>query len=199
MTRTFARIAVFCGSNFGSGECYRQGAAALGTAMARRNIGLVYGGTNKGLMGVIADATMAAGGRVYGVMTERLLAKGYLHPGLADYEVQPTMRARKARMAELADAFIALPGGIGTIEEFMEVWTLNQLGDFDKPAGLLDIAGFYQPFMDFIDHMIAKSFLPAAHRTSIVVTGDPEGMIEKLSVHQSISVPKWMAAGSPQG
>lgn len=196
MTRRIVRIAVFCGSNFGNGEAYSDGAAALGRALAARGIGLVYGGTNKGLMGVLADAVMAGGGNAHGVITRRLEAKGHLHPGLRDFEVQPTMRARKARMAELADAFIGLPGGIGTLEEFMEVWTLNQLGEFDKPAGLLDIAEFYQPFMGFIDHMIAESFLPAPHRGSIVVTSDPDALIEGLIHHEPISVPKWLPGRS---
>lgn len=192
MTRTIKRIAVFCGSNFGKGDAYKLGAAALGRAMARHGIGLVYGGTNKGLMGVLADAVLEGGGSVHGVLTTRLHGKGHLHPGLKDFEVLPTMGARKARMAELADAFIGLPGGIGTLEEFMEVWTLNQLGEIDKPAGLLDIAGFYAPFMGFIDHMIAESFLPAAHRGSIVITPDPEALIEGLKSYQPITVPKWM-------
>jgi uncharacterized protein (TIGR00730 family) len=192
MTRTINRIAVFCGSNFGRGDAYKQGAAGLGRAMARHGIGLVYGGTNKGLMGVLADAVLEGGGSAHGVITTRLQGKGHLHPGLKDFEVQPSMLARKARMAELADAFIALPGGIGTLEEFMEVWTLNQLGEIDKPAGLLDIAGFYAPFMGFIDHMIAESFLPAAHRGSIVVTPDPQALIEGLISYQPVTVPKWM-------
>ena len=122
------------------------------------------------------------------------MGKGHLHPSLTSHETMPSMRARKARMAEMADAFIALPGGIGTVEEFMEVWTLSQLGEHDKPAGLFDIAGFYQPFLAFIDHMVAESFLPAAHRTSVVVTADPEAMLDGLVAWQSISVPKWLPA-----
>ena len=192
MPRRITRIAVFCGSNFGRGEAYRAGAAALGVAMAAKGIGLVYGGTNKGLMGILADAVMAHGGTAHGVITERLHGKGHLHPGLASFEILPSMRARKARMAQLADAFIGLPGGIGTLEEFMEVWTLNQLGEHDKPAGLLDIAGFYQPFMGFIDHMIAESFLPAAHRGSIVVTGDGEAMLAGLAAAAPLTTSKWM-------
>jgi uncharacterized protein (TIGR00730 family) len=193
MTRSISHIAVFCGSNFGKGDCYRAGAAALGQAMAQRGIALVYGGTNKGLMGVLADAVLAGGGHAHGIITERLHAKGHLHPGLKDFEILPGMGARKARMAALADAFIALPGGIGTLEEFMEVWTLNQLGEIDKPAGLLDIAGFYRPFMGFVDHMIAESFLPAAHRGSIVVTTDAEALIDGLARQEAVSVPKWMS------
>jgi uncharacterized protein (TIGR00730 family) len=194
MNRRLTRIAVFCGSNFGRGNAYRAGAAALGSALARRGIGLVYGGTNKGLMGILADAVMAGGGHAHGVITERLVGKGHLHPALSSHEVLPSMRARKARMVDLADAFIGMPGGIGTLEEFLEAWTLSQLGEHDKPAGLHDIAGYYQPFMGFIDHMITESFLPAAHRSSIVVTGDPDALLDGLATWQSITVSKWMPA-----
>ncbi len=190
--RQFRFIAVFCGSNTGQGEAYREAAIALGTAIGQRGITLVFGGTDKGLMGVLADAAKAAGGRVHGVITRRLADKGQLHPGLDVCEVAETMQSRKARMAALADAFIALPGGIGTLEEFMEVWTLNQLGDLDKPAGLLDVSGYFQPLMGFIDHMIAEGFLPAAHRGGVVLDPSPEALIDKLHVFERVSVPKWM-------
>lgn len=190
--RTLSAIAVFCGSNTGRGEGYAAAAAALGTALGRRGLTLVYGGTNKGLMGILADATRAAGGRTHGVITRRLAEKGHTHPALDESEVVDGMGARKARMAALADAFIALPGGIGTLEEFMEAWTLNQLGDHDKPAGLLDVGGYYRPFMAFVDHMIAERFLPPAHREGIAIDPDPETLIEKLRALQPVSVPKWM-------
>lgn len=192
MTRTLRAIAVFSGSNFGRGEAYRVAAAALGRAIAERGMAIVYGGTHMGLMGVMADAALAAGGIVHGVITERLQAKGHLHPRLTAHEVVATIRQRKARMAELADAFVALPGGIGTLEEFMEVWTLNQLGEIAKPAGLLDVQGFYQPFMGFIDHMIAEQFLPAAHRAGIVVDADPSRLLDGLANFQTVSAPKWL-------
>ncbi|MEJ1158659.1 TIGR00730 family Rossman fold protein [Prosthecomicrobium sp. N25] len=190
--RNLARIAVFSGSNFGRGEDYRAAAAELGREIARRKMEIVYGGTHKGLMGVVADSALAAGGSVHGVITERLLGKGHLHPGLTSHEVSAHMRARKARMADCADAFVALPGGIGTLEELAEIWTLNQLGDMDKPLGLLDTAGYWRPFMGFIDHMIAEGFLPGAHRGSIVVEADPSRMIEALAAAEAITVPKWM-------
>lgn len=192
MTRHISAIAVFSGSNFGGHEAYAANAKALGTALARRGIRLVYGGTNKGLMGVLADAVLAGGGEAHGVITERLAAKGHTHPGLTISETATDMRARKRRMADLADAFIALPGGIGTLEEFMEVWTLNQLGEFTKPAGLLDIRGFYQPLMGMIDHMIAESFLPAQHREGIVITREPEALIDGLIAFQPVTVAKWL-------
>lgn len=190
--RTIRSVAVFSGSNFGRTQDYRHDAAELGRELARRGISIVYGGTMKGLMGVLADAAIADGGRVHGVITERLLAKGHLHPGLVSHEVLPSMRARKARMAELADAFIALPGGIGTLEEFAEVWTLNQLGDFDKPVGLYDTNGFWRPFMAFVDHMIAEAFLPAAHRATVVVSSDPAAMLDGLARNEGFTVPKWL-------
>lgn len=192
MTRRISAIAVFSGSNFGGHEAYASGAKALGTALARRGITLVYGGTNKGLMGVLADAVIAGGGAAHGVITERLAAKGHTHPALTTTEMATDMRARKRRMADLADAFIALPGGIGTLEEFMEVWTLNQLGEFEKPAGLLDIRGFYQPLMGMIDHMIAESFLPAQHRNGIVIDADPDAMIGGLIAFKPLTVAKWL-------
>lgn len=185
-------IAVFCGSNVGKGDAYVAGAAALGRAMGTAGVTLVYGGTHKGLMGILADAVLEAGGHAHGVITERLHERGHLHERLTRHEIVEGMRARKARMAELADAFIALPGGIGTLEEFMEIWTLNQLGDIDKPAGLFDVNGYYQPLMSFIDHMIAERFLPAAHRGSIVVESDAERLLAGLAAFEKVDVPKWL-------
>lgn len=192
-TRDLAAVAVFCGSNTGQGDVYIQGAAALGRAIGERGLTLVYGGTHKGLMGALADACLEARGSIHGVITRGLHARGHLHQGLQRHEVADDMRARKARMAELADVFIALPGGIGTLEEFMEVWTLNQLGDFDKPAGLLDVEGFYQPFLTFIDGMVARGFLPAAHRDSLLVSPDPVALLDGLATAPPITVPKWMS------
>jgi uncharacterized protein (TIGR00730 family) len=190
--RRIAHIAVFCGSNVGQGEAYIRAAAALGRALAARHIGLVFGGTNKGLMSVLADAVIDAGGRAHGVITQRLFDKGQLHPRLTAHDVAATMSARKARMRELADACIALPGGIGTVEEMMEAWTLNQLGDVDKPVGLLDVDGFFAPFLAFIDRMVERAFLPAAHRRSIAVSTDPAVLIDALAAAPPITVPKWM-------
>ncbi|MFC5508219.1 MULTISPECIES: TIGR00730 family Rossman fold protein [Hyphomicrobiales] len=192
MSRELKAIALFCGSNTGQGETYREGAARLGAEIGRRGLTLVYGGTHKGLMGIVADAVLAQGGAVHGVITRRLADLGHLHEGLTRHEIVDGMRARKERMAELADGFIAMPGGIGTLEEFMEAWTLNQLGEFDKPAGLFDIEGYYQLFMGFIDHMIAQGFLPAAHRQGIVVEPDPARLIDGLTAFERVTVPKWL-------
>jgi uncharacterized protein (TIGR00730 family) len=190
--RQIKAVAVFCGSNFGSSDVFAEGARNLGTELARAGIVLVYGGTTKGLMGVIADAALAAGGTAHGIITERLHQRGHSHAGLTRHEIVATMRTRKERMTELADAFIAMPGGIGTIEELMEVWTLNQLSEIDKPIGLLDIDGFFGPFLTFIDRMVEAKFLPAAHRHSICVDADAAALIEKLRTYEGTTVPKWM-------
>jgi hypothetical protein len=190
--RSITSIAVFCGSNFGNSDAYADGARRLGQALAEAGITLVYGGTTKGLMGVVADALIAAGGTTHGVITEKLHQRGHTHPNLHRSEIVPTLRSRKQRMAELADAFIAMPGGIGTMEEMMEVWTMNQLAEIDKPVGLLNVADFYQPFLAFIDHMVECKFLPPEHRHSICVDPDPAVLIEQLRHFVPTSIPKWL-------
>jgi uncharacterized protein (TIGR00730 family) len=190
--RQINAVAVFCGSNFGASGDYAQGARQLGNELARAKITLVYGGTTKGLMGVVADAVLEAGGIVRGVITDGLHKRGHSHSGLTQHEIVATLRSRKERMAELADAFIALPGGIGTIEELMEVWTMNQLSEIDKPVGLLNIGDFYAPFLAFIDHMVQTKFLPAAHRHSICVDASALPLIEKLRRYERVDAPKWL-------
>jgi uncharacterized protein (TIGR00730 family) len=143
-------------------------------------------------MGVVADAALASGGNVHGVITASLHQRGHSHSGLTHHEIVLTLRSRKERMVELADAFIALPGGIGTIEELMEVWTMNQLAEIDKPVGLLNTAGFFTTFLGFIDHMVDTKFLPAAHRHSISVDADASVLIDKLRSYARIDVPKWL-------
>lgn len=192
MPRSITSIAVFCGSNFGNSDAYADGARGLGRALAVAGITLVYGGTTKGLMGIVADSLIAAGGTAHGVITEKLRERGHAHPGLHRSQIVATLRLRKQRMVELADAFIAMPGGIGTMEEMMEVWTMNQLSEIDKPVGLLNIADFYRPFLAFIDHMVLCKFLPAEHRHSICVDPDPAALIEHLRNFVPTSVPKWL-------
>jgi uncharacterized protein (TIGR00730 family) len=191
-TRTFNRIAVFCGSNVGRGDAYIDAAGRLGAEIAKREIAIVFGGTHKGLMGSLADAALEIDGRVHGIITERLAGLGHLHPRLTDHEVVPDMHARKARMAEMADAFIALPGGIGTTEEFVEAWTLNQLGYFDKPVGLLDVAGYFQPFLAFVDRMVEQKFLPESHRHGVIVNADPATLLDGLLASSPVTEPKWL-------
>ena len=190
--RPINAIAVFCGSNFGGSEAYAAGARQLGTTLARENITLVYGGTTKGLMGIVADAVLSNGGSAHGIITERLHARGHSHGGLTRSERVVSLRNRKERMTELADAFIAMPGGIGTMEEMMEVWTMNQLAEIDKPVGLLDIDGFFAPFLKFIDHMVDSKFLPPAHRHSISVDPNAAPLLEKLRTFERTDVPKWL-------
>jgi uncharacterized protein (TIGR00730 family) len=190
--RSIRSIAVFCGSNFGASAEFADSAAALGGALGHAGITLIYGGTTKGLMGVVADAVLAAGGDVHGVITESLHQSGQSHSGLTRHEIAPTLRIRKERMIGLADAFIALPGGIGTIEELMEVWTMNQLSEIDKPVGLLNAVDFFTAFLGFIDHMVETRFLPAAHRHSISVDADATALIKKLRGFVRVPVPKWL-------
>lgn len=192
MPRSIASIAVFCGSNFGISDAYADGARQMGRALADANITLVYGGTMKGLMGVVADSLIEAGGTAHGVITEQLQKRGHTHPKLHRSEIVANLRTRKERMAELADAFIAMPGGIGTMEEMMEVWAMNQLSEIDKPVGLLNVADFYQPFLAFIDHMVKCKFLPPEHRHSICVDPEPVSLIEQLRHFVRNDVSKWL-------
>lgn len=192
MSRTLQTIAVFCGSNPGATNAYAQGAETLGRTLADAGITLVYGGSNRGLMKALADSVLSRGGKVHGIMTESLRERGQFHPGLTRHEIVPTLSVRKARMIELADAFIALPGGIGTIEELMVVWSMNQLGEMDKPLGLLDIAGFFSPFLRFLDGMVDTRFLPPAHRQSICVDPDPTALLEKLRTYKATDASKWL-------
>ena len=144
MANKIQTVAIYCGSNDGRVESYKQFATKLGKVLAKRKINLVYGGTNKGLMGILANSAIEKGAHVTGVITERLKAKNQVHPNLSMIETYPTMQSRKARMIELADACIMMPGGIGTLEEFMEVWTLNQLGETSKPLGVLNIDNYFE-------------------------------------------------------
>ena len=185
-------IAVFCGSNFGASPDYAEAARSLGQAMAQRSIRLVYGGTSKGLMGVLADATLAAGGQAVGIINRRLHERGHLHPALTAHEVVDHMRVRKARMAELADAFIALPGGLGTLEELFEAATLTQLGDHSKACGALNVRGFYEPMRAMLDRAVEEGFLKAEHRDMIVVDAEPRQLLDALQAWQAPTVTKWI-------
>jgi hypothetical protein len=186
------RICVFCGSSRGQGDGYQQAAAGLGRLLAERGIGLVYGGATVGTMGVLANATLEAGGAVYGVIPQALVDREIAHPGLTELHVVRDMHERKAKMAELADGFIALPGGAGTLEELFEVWTWAQLGLHDKPLGLLDVAGFYEPLAAMLDHMVEEGFLAAGYRDMVAREADPVALLDRLASHQPPSH-KWAA------
>lgn len=185
-------VAVFCGSNFGADAAYAASARALGQEIARRGQTLVYGGTTKGLMGVVADAALAAGGAVVGVITQRLHDRGHLHAGLPRFEVVGDMRARKARMAKLADAFVALPGGLGTLEELAEAATLTQLGEHVKPCGLLDVRGYWQPLAALLRHAAVEGFMRREHADMLLLDADPARLLDALAAWQPPAVTKWI-------
>ncbi|VCU67979.1 LOG family protein YvdD [Pigmentiphaga humi] len=189
---SLARIAVFCGSNFGFSDDYAHAARRLGERIAARGLTLVYGGTHKGLMGIMADAVLHAGGRVTGVINQRLYDRGHLHPGLSAHEIAVDMRARKARMAELADAFIAMPGGLGTLEELFEAATLTQLGDHVKACGALNVRGFYEPMRAMLSHAVQEGFMKAEHRDMIVIEADPDALLDGLAAWTAPTVTKWL-------
>jgi uncharacterized protein (TIGR00730 family) len=175
------RICVYCGSRHGVQPVYTEAARALGTLIGRGGHGLVYGGGNVGLMGEVADAVLAAGGPVTGVIPEALVQREVGHRGLSEQFVVPDMHVRKRMMAERADAFVALPGGIGTFEELYEVWTWRQLGYHDKPIGLLNVGGFYDGLLSFMDHTVAQGFLDPAQRAVPLVDDDPARLLLRLA------------------
>lgn len=185
-------VAVFCGSNFGASPEYADAARALGTEIARRGLTLVYGGTHKGLMGLMADAALEAGGKVVGIINQRLHDRGHLHPKLTQHEIVTDMRARKARMADLVDAFIAMPGGLGTLEELFEAATLTQLGDHTKACGALNVRGFYDPMRAMLTRAVDEGFLKTEHRDMIVIDADPASLLDGLADWKAPTVTKWI-------
>lgn len=189
------RICVFCGSSPGRNGAYRDAAEALGRLLAREGIGLVYGGASVGLMGAVADAALAAGGEVTGVIPRALKAKEIAHPGLSALHVVETMHERKALMVELSDGFIALPGGMGTFDEFFEVVTWAQLGIHAKPLGLLNVAGYYDRLAAFLDHTVAEGFVRGDHREMIAMEESPEALLERLRTRRTPVVEKWLNLG----
>lgn len=186
------RVCVFCGSSPGADPVYAAGAAVLGRAIAEAGHGLVYGGARVGLMGIVADAALKAGGAVIGVLPEALQARELAHTGLTELHIVPSMHARKAMMADLSDGFVALPGGIGTLEELFEIWTWGQLGDHAKPVALLDIAGFYRPLIAFLDGVVAAGFVKPVHRGMLLTDDDPATLIARMAAHQTPAEPKWI-------
>ncbi len=189
---TLRRVTVFCGSNPGTDPAFVAAAEALGTELVRRGIGLVYGGGAVGLMGVVADAVLAAGGEVTGVIPQHLWAKEVGHRGLTELLVVDSMHERKLAMADRADAFVALPGGVGTFEELFEVLTWTQLGIHQKPAGVLDVAGFYGPLLGFLDRTVAAGFLRPAHRALLLDATDPADLLDRLAAWRPVTVDKWL-------
>lgn len=184
------RICVFCGSSPGARLEYASSARQLGELLAERGLTLVYGGGNVGMMGQLANAVLENGGQITGIIPEAIADMEVAHTGLSDLRVVDSMHTRKALMAELADGFIALPGGLGTLEELVEVLTWAQLGFHDKPCGLLNIEGYFDSFLDFVDHMATQKFILPANRELIIVDRSPAGLVEKMSHYQAPKVDK---------
>ncbi|PZP26395.1 TIGR00730 family Rossman fold protein [Pseudomonas kuykendallii] len=184
-------VCVFCGASTGRDPVYREAAERLGEEIARRGMTLVYGGGAVGLMGIVADATLRAGGEVIGIIPQSLRDAEIGHPGLTRLEVVDGMHARKARMAELSDAFIALPGGLGTLEELFEVWTWGQLGYHAKPLGLFEVMGFYGKLGAFLDHLVNEGFVRPPHREMLQLSDSASGLLDLLDAWRPSVVPKW--------
>ncbi|HVT94797.1 MAG TPA: TIGR00730 family Rossman fold protein [Bryobacteraceae bacterium] len=185
------RICVFCGSNVGERPEYREAAVALGRLLARKNYGLVYGGGRVGLMGALAGAALDAGGEVAGVMPRSLVEKEIAHTGLSELHVTGSMHERKAMMEELSDAFILLPGGFGSWDEFCEILTWAQLGIHSKPCGVLNVAGYYDSFFAQMDHAVAEGFVRPSHQRMIVVEQDVELLLARLESAPPVVETKW--------
>ena len=190
------RICVFAGSGSGNREAFAEAAASLGALLAQRHLGVVFGGGHTGLMGVLADAALAAGGEVVGIIPEALRDRELAHEGVTRLEVVDSMHTRKARMNDYADAFIALPGGVGTLEELFEMFTWAQLGIHHKPCGLLNADGYYDPLIRFLDDMVAAQFLRPDQRDLLEMADSPEALLERLeAAHPAPAGPTWIGPG----
>jgi uncharacterized protein (TIGR00730 family) len=190
------RLAVFCGSNPGARPEYAHAARSLGKLLASRGVGIVYGGSNVGLMQVLADAMLDELGDIIGVIPRMLVAREVANTALTDLRIVDSMHDRKALMAELADGFVALPGGIGTLEEFFEIWTWAQLGMHDKPCGLLNVAGYFDPLLEFLDRAVAEKFVREVHRKMVIVESDPAELLARFELYEPPRVVKWINAGT---
>ncbi len=186
------RICVYAGSNPGADPAYAEAAADLARLLAERGIGVVYGGAHVGLMGILADTALAAGGEVVGVMPQDLVDREIAHTGLTELHVVASMHERKALMAELSDGFVALPGGAGTLEELIEVYTWSQLGLHDKPMGVLNIIGYYDGLAALLDHAVREGFLRAQHRAAMHAEPTPEALLQRFDGWRPATVGKWL-------
>jgi len=187
------RLCVFCGSSTGHDPAYAAFAAEVGRVLAGRGIGIVYGGGRVGLMGRLADAALAAGGEVIGVIPQALLDREVGHRGLTQLRVVDSMHSRKALMSELSNGFVALPGGVGTLEELFEVWTWAQLGIHSKPCGLLDVDGFFAPLVGFLDGLVEKGFIHPKYRAILAVASTPQELLERFAAYEP-PAEKWGAS-----
>lgn len=189
-------VAVFCGSRLGHRAAFRDAAGAFGRAAVRRGLTVIYGGGNVGLMGALADAVLGAGGEIVGVIPRFLMDREVGHEGVTRMLRVDSMHERKARIGELADAFVALPGGLGTLEELFEVWTWNLLGLHSKPCGLLDVEGYFAPLVEFLDRTVEEGFVSAGHRGILAVESDPDALLDRLAAAPSPPAPKWTEHGA---
>ena len=185
-------LCVFCGSSLGARPDYAATARLLGALLARRAVRLVYGGARVGLMRELADAVLHAGGEVTGVIPESLRAREVAHTDLRDLRIVGSMHERKALMSDLADGFLAIPGGAGTLEEFFEVWTWAQLGIHRKPCGLLKVHGYFDGLLTFLDHAVSERFLRLEHRAMVLVDDDAERLMERFIAYRAPDVEKWI-------
>ena len=185
-------LCVFCGSSPGVRPAYAAAARHLGTSLAHRGTRLVYGGARVGLMGSLADAVLRAGGEVTGVIPEGVLAREVARTDLRDLRIVATMHERKALMADLADGFVAIPGGAGTLEEFFEVWTWAQLGIHRKPCGVLNVDGYFDGLLTFLDHAVTERFLRMEHRAMVLVDDDTDRLLDRLDGYRAPEVAKWI-------
>jgi hypothetical protein len=186
---------VFCGGNPGARPSYAAMARRLGETLAARGLALIYGGASTGLMGVVADAALARGGAVVGVLPEFMVAREIAHPGLTELVLVGSMHERKAEMAARADAFVALPGGFGTLDELFEVLTWSQLGLHHKPSALLDVDGYFASLVAFLDHAAAEGLVRPEYRAMLFLESDPERLVERLSTYDAPPVPRVIAPG----
>lgn len=185
-------VCVYCGSSPGADPAYVEAAAGLGRTLARRGVRLVYGGGHVGLMGVLADTALEGGAEVHGVITRGLLDKEVGHTGLTELHVVDTMHERKARMADLAGGFIMLPGGFGTLDEFFEALTWTQLGIHDKPCGILDVNGYFDPLVRFLDDATTQRFVTPSHRRMVLFDTDCDSLLERLAAWTPSTIDKWL-------
>jgi len=192
MPTTIRRVCVYCASNDGAQSLYLDEARALGRTLAHRGVTVVYGGGRVGLMGALADAALAAGGEVIGVMPHALVQREVAHRGLTGLHIVDSMHTRKAALANMADAFVAMPGGIGTLEEFFETWSWAQLGVHRKPVGLLNVGGFWNPLVALLDHLETEGFLRGTPRDSLVIQEDGNAMLEALAAFDPPVVRPWL-------
>jgi uncharacterized protein (TIGR00730 family) len=185
-------VCVFCGSNPGARPSYGAAALGLGEALVARRLSLVYGGAHVGMMGIVADAVLRGGGSVLGVIPGFLAAKEIAHPGLTELRVVASMHERKALMAERADAFVALPGGFGTLDELFEILTWAQVGLHQKPCGLLNVDGFFDGLVAYLDHAVKEQLLKAEHRAMLLIETTPEALLQRLLDYRPVVVEKWI-------